>query len=245
VVLDRSPDNIDRFFRKHAARKLESADQVSALKLLELQRHAMLMYTSCGWFFDELSGIETVQCIQYAGRVVALAQQLFREDIEPAFLAKLSQAKSNIPEFSDGAQIYHKWVRPAVIDLPEVAAHYAIASVFEPSPELNRIYCYNVEREDSTDQEREGRKLAIGRVRISSAIIWESAMLIFAALHLGNQQIRVSVWKPSEDPHYLALVKELRSAFCNTGASEIAVLFDEAFGENTHSLRSQKSCASC
>jgi alpha-amylase/alpha-mannosidase (GH57 family) len=238
VVLDRSPNNIDRFFRDHAARELDSADRVAALKLLELQRHAMLMYTSCGWFFDELSGIETVQCIQYAGRVVDLARQIFREDVEPAFLEKLSQARSNIPEYADGAQIYHKSVRPAVIDLPKVAAHYAIASVFEPSSELNRIYCYDVERKDYTVHEQERKKLAIGQVRISSVITRESAMLSFAALHLGNQQVRVAVRVTSEDAAYLASVNELTEAFRNTSASQIALLFDEAFGEDTHSLRS-------
>ena len=72
-------------------------------KLLEMQRHAMLMYTSCGWFFDELSGIETVQVIQYAGRVVQLAEELFGNDIERRFLDKLALAKSNLPEHGDGA----------------------------------------------------------------------------------------------------------------------------------------------
>jgi hypothetical protein len=66
VILDRSPDNVARFMSEHGSRDLPQDDQVRVLKLMELQRHAMLMYTSCGWLFDELSGIETVQVIQYA-----------------------------------------------------------------------------------------------------------------------------------------------------------------------------------
>ena len=62
----------------------------------------MLMYTSCGWFFDELSGIETVQVIQYAGRAIQLAQELFGDDLETKFLERLERAKSNIPEHGDG-----------------------------------------------------------------------------------------------------------------------------------------------
>ena len=238
VVLDRSPANIDRFFRHHAARELDSSERVTALKLLELQRHAMLMYTSCGWFFDELSGIETVQCIQYAGRVVDLAQQLFREDVEAPFLEKLSQAKSNIPEYGDGKRIYHKWVRPAVIDLPKVAAHYAIASVFEPSPSLDRIYCYGVEREDYEVHEQDRKKLAVGRLRISSAITRESATLSFAALHLGNQQVRVGVRDGSEHAAVLASVNELAKALRHASPTEVDLHFEEAFRKNTHSLRS-------
>ncbi len=72
VVLDRSPRSIDAFLDRHAVRDLREPDKTRLLKLLELQRHMMLMYTSCGWFFDELSGIETVQVLQYAGRAVQL-----------------------------------------------------------------------------------------------------------------------------------------------------------------------------
>jgi len=242
VVLDRSPQNVDRFFREQSARELDATERVTALKLLELQRNAMLMYTSCGWFFDELSGIETVQCIQYAGRVVDLARQLFRKDVEPAFLERLSLAKSNLPEYGDGARIYDKCVRPSVIDLPKVAAHYAIASVFEPSKELNRIYCYDVEREDYTVHEKGSKKLAIGRLRVSSAITSEFALLSVAALHLGNQQVKVGVREGSknneEEQAYLASVKELAESFRDTSAPEMAMRFDVVFGKGTHSLRS-------
>jgi alpha-amylase/alpha-mannosidase (GH57 family) len=238
VVLDRSPDNIDRFLRIHAARELSAADRVTGLKLLEMQRHAMLMYTSCGWFFDELSGIETVQNIQYAGRVIDLAQQLFPDDIESAFIEKLSQAKSNILEHRDGAQIYDKWVRPAVIDFGKVAAHYAISSVFEPSSELRRIYCYEVRREDYTVHEREKKKLAVGRIRICSTITTEWALLSFAALHLGDHQVTVGVRELPGDADYLHAVNELTEAFRGAEACEIVQRVNELFGNKTDSLHS-------
>jgi alpha-amylase/alpha-mannosidase (GH57 family) len=238
VVLDRSPENIDRFFRAHTTRELTPEDRVTGLKLLEMQRHAMLMYTSCGWFFDELSGIETVQCIQYAGRVIDLAQQLFPEDIEPAFIEKLSQAKSNIPEHGDGAQIYNRWVKPAVISLRQVAAHYAIASVFEPSGDLRRIYCYGVKREDYKVHERENNKLAIGRVRICSKITSESALLSFAALHLGDHQVKVGVRESPEDPEYHAAINELTEAFHSARAPEIIQRLDDVFPSEADTLHS-------
>ncbi|HEX9796787.1 MAG TPA: DUF3536 domain-containing protein, partial [Anaerolineales bacterium] len=97
VVLDRTPENVDRFLAEHGNSSLEPADRVTCLKLLELQRHAMLMYASCGWFFDDISGIETVQVLRYAGRVVQLGQELFKLDLEGPFLARLSQAPSNLP----------------------------------------------------------------------------------------------------------------------------------------------------
>ncbi len=238
VVLDRSRDSIDRFLGRHAARELTAADRVTTLKLLEMQRHAMLMYTSCGWFFDELSGIETVQCIQYAGRVVDLARQLFPEDVEAPFIEKLSRAKSNLPEHGDGAQIYRKWVQPAVIDLRKVAAHYAIASVFEPPAELRRIYCYDVQREDYTVLEQEKRKLASGRVRISSTITTEWALLGFAALHLGDHHVQVGVRDSPVDATYLSALNELTEAFHGAVTSKIVQRMDEVFKGETDSLQS-------
>ncbi len=79
VVLDRSPASLDRFFDRHATHALDPAERITVLELLELERHTQLMYTSCGWFFDEISGIETVQIIAYAGRVLQLAAKLFGE----------------------------------------------------------------------------------------------------------------------------------------------------------------------
>ena len=106
VILDRTPENVDQFLSTHASRRLEDPEKVSVLKLLEIQRCAMLMYTSCGWFFDEISGIETVQVIQYAGRAVQLGEEVFGVSMEPNFLQLLETAKSNIPEHKDGRWIY-------------------------------------------------------------------------------------------------------------------------------------------
>src|SRR5262249_48766440 len=118
VVQNRSHENVERFLSQHASRDLSRQEKIAALKMLELQRHAMLMYTSCGWFFDEVSGIETVQVMQYAGRALELGQQLFGDHLEDQFLQKLGKAKSNLPEHGDGSCIYEKFVKSARVDLP-------------------------------------------------------------------------------------------------------------------------------
>ena len=76
LILDRSSETIDRFLQEHAMQPLSHEEKIRILKLLEMQRHAMLMYTSCGWFFDEISGIETVQTLCYAARALQLAEEL-------------------------------------------------------------------------------------------------------------------------------------------------------------------------
>jgi alpha-amylase/alpha-mannosidase (GH57 family) len=142
VVLDRSPESRARFLESHRTRDLTPQDERRVSQLMELQRHALLMYTSCGWFFDELSGIETVQVIQYAGAALHLAGQLFGDGLEEGFRGRLAEARSNLPEHGDGARIYDTWVKPAVVDLLKVGGHYAISSLFERYPEEMRLYAY-------------------------------------------------------------------------------------------------------
>jgi alpha-amylase/alpha-mannosidase (GH57 family) len=76
VLLERTPAARDRFLAAHASHDLDDTDRTRALSLMEMARHAMLMYTSCGWFFDDLAGIETVQCMRYAARVAELIEEL-------------------------------------------------------------------------------------------------------------------------------------------------------------------------
>ncbi|MDD2855713.1 MAG: DUF3536 domain-containing protein, partial [Desulfuromonadaceae bacterium] len=148
VLLDRSVENVAAFLFRHSLRPLDEDDGVAVLRLLEMQRHAMLMYTSCGWFFDELSGLETVQIIQYAGRAIQLAEKSGSKGIESAFLQRLALAPSNIPEYLNGAEIYARFVKPAMIDLIKVGAHYAVSSVFEEYGEETGIFSYRVYSED-------------------------------------------------------------------------------------------------
>ncbi len=193
----------------HASRELSDADQVTVLKLMELQRHLMLMYTSCGWFFDELSGIETVQVIQYACRAVQLSREVLGEELEEGFLQKLEEAKSNIPEHKDGACIYRKFARPAAVDLGKLAAHYAITSLFKPYDKHARIYCYSVDLIDHRDVEAGRMKLAIGRARFTSEITQESEQLVFAALHFGDHNVHCGTQVFRDEESYGKLIESV------------------------------------
>jgi alpha-amylase/alpha-mannosidase (GH57 family) len=114
VILDRTSESVERFLVKYAVRELSDDEKATALNLLELQRQAMLMYTSDGWFFDELSRPEPVQDLRYAGRAIQLARALFGVDVEESFLKILEQAKSNIPSQGDGRRIYYNLVKPSM-----------------------------------------------------------------------------------------------------------------------------------
>lgn len=238
VILDRSTESVDKFFNQHATHPLDDHERVKALKLLELQRHALLMYTSCGWFFDELSGLETVQVIHYAGRAVQLAQELFRDDLEGQFIEHLRKAKSNIPRNGDGGLIYEKWVKPAVVDMKKLAAHYAISSVFEPYEDHARIYCYDAYREAYMASTVGKMRLAIGRARFVSEITHESANYMFAVLYLGDHNVSAGVGVASGDGDYQQMVHQLTEAFAKADAAEATRLIDERFGQQVYSLKS-------
>lgn len=236
VVLDRSDASLASFFSDHALRELNEPEQVLALRLLEMQRHAMLMYTSCGWFFDELSGVETVQVILYAARAIQLAEQCCSESLEAEFLQHLAQAKSNLPEHGDGAQIYEKWVKPAFVDIERVAGHYAISSLFENYADKTRVYCYEVER-DNYSLEAEGKmRLATGSARLRSEITRESAALNFAVLNLGDHNINAGV-KPVNGTGDSESYQKLKEAFSGADTAKAILMLDEAFDKKTFSLR--------
>ena len=238
VILDRCADNSDKFFAEHAAHELTLDEKVTALKLMEMQRHAMLMYTSCGWFFDELSGIETTQVIQYAARTLQLYERIFGESIEPAFLDRLSAAKSNIPEHQDGRVIYEKFVRPAMVDRKKVAGHYGLISLFEPFPDQAKVYCYKVHLEDSERLEAGHSKLAIGRARITSEITQESEILTFGAMHIGDHVMNCGVRKEDREEDYATLKQEMIDPFNRADFSEVIRVLDREFCGSTYSLRS-------
>jgi len=149
VVLNRAPEQTEQFFKTHQQHELSEQEQVRALELMEMQRHTQLMYTSCGWFFDDIGGIETVQIIAYAARVIQLARLLFGQPgelLEQAFLARMAEAKSNEAKFGDGAQIYRSCALTMELGLEQVAAHYAISSVFSSFAEETELFCYRVKR---------------------------------------------------------------------------------------------------
>jgi alpha-amylase/alpha-mannosidase (GH57 family) len=238
IIVDRSPNRINAFLKKHATRPFESGDEIKILELMELQRHAMLMYTSCGWFFDELSGIETVQVMQYAGRVLQLADQLFSRSFEPEFLERLARAKSNLPEHGDGRTIYERFVKPAMLDLKSVGAHYAISSLFQDNGDRTSIYSYSAVMEDYRNFQVGSAKFVIGRAKVTSKVTRVSTRLCFGVLHLGDHNIACGTGEYQGAQKYAALVKEISEAFSRADFPKTILLLGKHFGTSTYSLTS-------
>jgi len=243
VVLDRSDDSANRFFDAHQAHKLTDAERTRGLELMEMQRHAQLMYTSCGWFFDDISGIETVQIIAYAARVIQLARQVFGEkaaSIEPAFLARMAEAHSNDPKAGDGASIYEKCADTMELNLEQVAAHYAISSVFSSFADETELFCFHVRR-ISYDIYTSGRgRLALGRVHVASAITGNAQSFSFAVLHFGDQNITAAVkaYSGMDARAFEAFSAQAAEHVQRADFPEVIRIIDRFYGRANYSLTS-------
>lgn len=248
VLLDRNPTSQQTFFDTFAAHPPNAEERVKILKLMELERHIQLMYTSCGWFFDDLAGIETVQIISYAGRVLQLAAELFGNagaELEKEFLVRLAEARGNAPEQVateqiNGADIYRKSVAPQKIDLEQVGARYAIVSLFETQSEKTAQYCYDI-RCKSCEVLTSGRgHFTYGQAEICSQITLECANVDFAVLHLGDQNLFATVRRTNtaNGSSFQNFATEIRQAVTQADLPEAMRLFVHDFGSGGYSLSS-------
>lgn len=235
VILDRSHESLQTFLGKHA---VEGANVTAILELLEMQRNAMLMFTSCGWFFSDVSGIESVQVLHYAGRAMQLAEHFASVSLEPRFLELLAAARSNVPEKGTARQIYEREVRAARLDLSRVAAHYAVLSLFDNFDDDARVYCYDVKRRDFEIRKAGRARLAIGSIEVTSRITRESASFELAALHLGETELTGGVRAARGDDEYQRVREALTKAMQPGGIPDVIRLLDAHFGDVPISIRS-------
>ncbi len=236
VILDRAP--ADAFLRSEQARPLNPAEEASAWKLLELLRHAQLMYTSCGWFFDDIAGIETVQIIAYAARALELAADLFGAAagaLETRFIERLGHAHSNVAAEGTGADIYRNRVKPLQVGLAEVAAHYAISSVFRDYPERARVLAFEIHRESAELYSSGRARLVWGAARVVSTLTHESERFFYAVFHFGDQNIAAGVKRAPPDE---AAAASLRKAMLAADLPAVVRRLDREFGRlhTIHSL---------
>ncbi len=237
LMHDRCDEKVAAFLLRHTLRPLDEDASVAVLSLLEMQRHAMLMYTSCGWFFDDLSGLETVQIIQYAGRAMQLSESYCLQGIEPLFLQRLALAESNVPEQGNGAELYTTYVKSAMIDLLKVGAHYAVSFVFEEYGEETDIFSYLAHREDHQIIHAGQMKLAVGKIFIRSSITRKSDRISFCNLYFGGHTLNCGVCSYVGEEAYLTMKQEVISAFNEGDFAAIIRLIDTHFGTHNYCIK--------
>jgi alpha-amylase/alpha-mannosidase (GH57 family) len=235
VILDRSDDSIDRFMAAHA---LPGAAVSPVLELLEMQRNAMLMYTSCGWFFNDVSGIETGQVLNYAARVIQLAERTGGVALDEEFADRLEPSVSNVPERGTARRIYEEEVIPSRLDLARVAAHYAVLSLFDTFDDEERLYCYEVVRHGFEIHKAGRTRLAIGSITVRSLITCEIASFELAALHLGETELAGGIRAVHTGSDYEEVRTALATAMQPGGIPAVIRLLDLKFSERPLSIQS-------
>lgn len=238
VVRDRSLGNLNRFLAHHQTHKLTSAERVDALRLLEMQRHALLMYTSCGWFFEELSRPEGVQILRYAARALELAGDVTGVQLEKAFVKRLGQAPSNVDCFKQGTEVYRQLVKPSQISLEQVAAHYGISSLFTTYAKEQPLYCYIAHQLDYQLHSLGSLTLAVGQLQLTSEITRESKHFVFAVLHLGGWDFHCCIQPFSGRRDYSDMKERLFEAFKQASAAQTILAMNQIFGSQSYSLQS-------
>lgn len=237
VILDRNEDTISKFLKKEQSHPLDEEEKVLAIKLLEMQRQAMLMFTSCGWFFSEISGIEPVQILKYAARAIQLAQEYTIKDIEKPFLDILELAKSNIKKQGTGKDIYQKYVKPSIVNIKQVVSHWAISSLYEDFEPETDIYCYKVKKIDYHRSSKGNSNLVIGRIQVSSSVTLESHDMIFAMLRFSSEDFHCTIREFVGNAEYNRIKSKLISEYSNATMTEVIRTFDENLGREYYTLK--------
>jgi alpha-amylase/alpha-mannosidase (GH57 family) len=233
----RSPEKTEQFLTQHQNHLLTIEEQIDALRLLEMQRHCLLMYTSCGWFFDELSRPEGVQILRYASRAMQLAGEIGGMHYQLEFISRLAQAPSNVHIFGNGAEVYRQLVIPAQVSLEQVAAHYAISSLFSTYSPRESIYCYTIEQLDYQKQQIGTMSLTVGQVKLTSEITWEHQHFTFAALHIGGWDFHCCIKPFLSRLAYTDIKEELFNVFKQASAAQTILAMNQIFGEQCFNLQ--------
>ena len=236
LLLDRSPERLDAFFAAHARGVLDPAARVEARKLLELERNRLLMYTSCGWFFDEISAIEPVQILRYAAMALQYLNDLGGGRLEDDFVRRLGAAPSNVREMRDGAEVYRRLIRPTAVNLSRVVTHYAITGVLDEYPADARVHAYRVERLDEARETADGTTLAVAHVRVCSETTGETREMVYALAHFGGHDFSCGVRTWDDQATYGALKIDLLARFARQSVADLVRGLDEYFPGGLSSL---------
>ena len=235
-VQEGGSDPLQAFLAAHQNHDLSPEEQVDALRLLEMQRHGLLMYTSCGWFFAELSRPEGVQILRYAAYAIGLAADVAGINLEAEFLQRLALAPSNVDLFQTGAGVYQQLVIPSQIDVQAVAAHYAITSLLNAYPAQHPFYCYQAEQIDYQIQRLGSLSLAIGQLQLTSNVTHEAEHLVFGVIHLGGWDFHCGIHMFTGRKSYGEMKARLFDTLHQASATNVVLAISEIFGDQHYGL---------
>jgi hypothetical protein len=233
VILNRNKDTARKFLKDHCS-KVVSPNKV--FRMMEAQRNVMLMYTSCGWFFDEVSGIETIQILQYACRAIQLLSQTSGRDLESDFLTRLEMVPSNVSTLENAANVYKSFVLPSKTNLQRVGMHYAVASLFEEDPENFPIFNYTTANEFFIRKEAGEQRLVIAITKVKSNVTRSEKRFTFAVLYMGKHNIIGNISIDMETEKFNNMKTDIIKSFDEGRLGDVIGVMQTYFGPEKYTL---------
>ena len=228
----------DAWLRRFSKGELSQRDRTRALTHLEVQRNAQLMYTSCGWFFSDISGIETVQILKYAGRALDLMDELGLDSPRDAFLAVLGEARSNFAEMGTGADVFDRFVEPLRVSGTRIAAHLAITSLVAGFQDGDEKAGYRVGWSHARVQRHGRLTMGTGRLTLEHRATGERLDHAFAAMHLGGVDFYCVLRAFPGTSRFHAATTRLWSSFRTASLPAMLRIAREELGPDEHGLES-------
>ena len=235
VLLDRDRVRVKEFLATHTAEALDAPERKLALRLLEMQRHSMLMYTSCAWFFDEVSGLETTQTMKYASRVLQLIAP-YEPDLEDEFLAELAKAPSNIPEYGNGGEVYQRFIKPQEVDLSRVAANYALMNFDQQEAEATRQYCFDIVESEPALAWHGNARIKMSRLSVRNRTDGDMLDAVACVLHYGGHDFQCALATPFSSHDYKHIREEIFQKFQRGSLAEVLRTLDHYFGGRDYKM---------
>lgn len=237
VFSDRSPDNIERFFKQNFDKPIARKDKTIIIRLLEMEKLSAYMFTSCAWFFNEVSGLETLQVLQYANRGIQLAEEISNVKLEDRFESRLQLIKSNIKKYGSAKDIYRKWVSTKRLSLTQIGMTFAVSAIFNDDAHLLSVLNYSCKSE-VLKRKKAGKNLIMvsGITHVNSRVTLSHKEFSFAVVYMGNHHLVGGTTNDVSIENYNRVNKQLNNLFEEANLSGIIDNIKTNFTERTFSF---------
>jgi alpha-amylase/alpha-mannosidase (GH57 family) len=234
---NRSKENLEAFFQEHLPHVKTRGDRSIVIRLLELQKLSAYMYTSCAWFFTEISGLETVQVLQYANRGIQLAEELSDLKLEEQFVALLEQVPSNISAYKNAKYVYEEFVNVKRLSLTQIGMTYAVSAIFQDDAHLLTILNYEC-RSERLRRKKAGKNLIMvsGITNVDSRVTLSNKNFSFAVIYMGNHHLVGGTSNDVSVDFFNKVNEMLNEAFEQANLSSIIDIIKSYFTQRTFSF---------
>jgi len=237
VILNNTSEARQAFLDHHALRQISSHERVRIFEMMEAQRMMQLMYASCGWFFDDLAGLETTQIMKYAGMAARLLESATGQSLFENFIDRLALAHSNLEKEGNGADIYRRHVAPLEVPATRRVARFASSTLLDNTSSQVADPAFEIESLDRLCFQQVSQHLVLGRVRLRRTRTERSTLFLYGATSLPERDMHCGVIECNDEKHFERIVQQAEKVFEQPSTPAIIRLIDSFFAPHFFSVR--------